>query len=106
MRLASSWMVMVSGMVTSRTSFSLGAAAEGGDGSVALLVGAGRGHDREPSAVFLSAAARRFRRRRRSRRTGTAARTRGLVVVGLERRSRARPCRRNAVLAEAFLRLL
>src|SRR5262249_8508677 len=84
----------------------LDAAAEGGDRSLALLVGAERGHDREPSAVFLSAAARRFRRRRRSRRTGTAARTRGLVVVGLERRSRARPCRRNAVLAEAFLRLL
>src|SRR5262249_56365498 len=82
------------------------AAAEGGDRSLALLVGAERGHDREPSAVFLSAAARRFRRRRRSRRAGTAARARGLLVVGLERRPRARPCRPNAVLAQALLRLL
>src|SRR5262245_60560264 len=83
----------------------LDAAAEGGDRSLALLVGAERGHDREPSAVFLSTAARRFRRRRRSRRAGTAACARGFVLVGLERRPRAGPCR-DAVLAEAFLRLL
>src|SRR5215471_13825772 len=84
----------------------LDAAAEGRDRALALLVGAQRGHDREPSAVFLRAAARRFRRRCRPRRAGTAACARGLVLVGLERRPRAGPCRRNAVLAEAFLRLL
>src|SRR5262249_13175494 len=55
----------------------LDAAAEGGDRSLALLVGAERGHDREPSAVLLRAAARRFRRRRRSRRARTAGRVPG-----------------------------
>src|SRR5215831_17726256 len=84
----------------------LDAAAEGRDRALALLVGAQRGHDREPSAVFLRAAARRFRRRRRPRRAGTAACARRLVLVGLERRPRAGPSRRNAVLAETFLRLL
>src|SRR5262252_5031142 len=84
----------------------LDAAAEGRDRALALLVGAQRGHDREPSAVFLRAAARRFRRRCRPRRAGTAACARGLVLVGLERRPRAGPCRRNAVLAETFLGLL
>src|SRR5262249_11246031 len=83
----------------------LDAAAEGGDRSLALLVGAERGHDREPSAVLLRAAARRFRRRR-PRRAGTAAAARRLVLVRLVRRPRAGPCRRDAVLAEAFLRLL
>src|SRR5215831_1338566 len=62
----------------------LDAAAEGRDRALALLVGAQRGHDREPSAVFLRAAARRFRRRCRPRRAGTAACARGLVLVGLE----------------------
>src|SRR5262249_12540060 len=84
----------------------LDAAAEGRDRALALLVGAERGHDREPSAVFLPAAAGGFRRRRRPRRAGTAACARGLVVVGLERRPRAGPCRRDAVLAEALLGLL
>src|SRR5262249_9004126 len=84
----------------------LDAAAEGGDGSLALVVGVERVRVRRPSAFFLPAATRRFRRRRRSRRAGTAACARGLILVGLERRPRSGPCRRDAVLAEALLRLL
>src|SRR5262249_12566094 len=71
-----------------------------------LLVGAERGHEREPSAAFLPAPARWFRRRCRTRRAGTAACAWRLVLVGLERRPRARPCRRRALLAAALLGLL
>ena len=64
MRLASSWMVITSGIVTSRTSFSFGsadhlllapliAALEGGDGMLRLFVGLEGGDDREPSARLL-----------------------------------------------------
>src|SRR6516165_9460309 len=60
----------------------LDAATEGRDRALALLVGAQRGHDREPSAIFLRAAARWFRRRCRPRRAGTAACARRLVLVG------------------------
>src|SRR5262249_57822929 len=82
------------------------APADGRDRALALLVGAERGHDLEPSAIFLRAPARRFRRRCRPRRAGTAACAWRLVLVGLEGRPRAQPCRRRAVLAEALLGLL
>src|SRR5262249_12104042 len=82
------------------------AAAEAGARAPAAPVGAQRGPDRERPAVFLRAAGRGFRRGCRPRRAGTAACARGLVLVGLERRPRAGPCRRNAVLAETFLGLL
>ena len=74
MRLASSWMVIVSGSTISRAIFSfcsciahaleaLGAAAERGDRTRALLLGRGGGGDREAAAIALFGAARRARRR-------------------------------------------
>ena len=66
MRLASSWIVIVSGIITSRASFSfcldlavageaLHAAAEGGDGAGALVLAAGRGGDGQAAAVAVAA---------------------------------------------------
>src|SRR5262249_20604438 len=123
MRLASSWMVMVSGMVTSRTSFSFGssavcafsrwtrrrkAATERSRSSSALsavtTVSRPRFFCAPPRAGFGAGAGRAAPGPRRVRRTSACAR--GLVLVGLERRPRAGPCRCNAVLAETFLGLL
>src|SRR6516162_2786048 len=100
MRLASSWMVMVSGMVTSRTSFSFGSSAVCAFSRWTRRRKAATERSRSSSA--LSAVTTVCR----PRRAGTAACARGLVLVGLERRPRAGPCRRNAVLAETFLGLL
>src|SRR5215471_817041 len=113
MRLASSWMVMVSGMVTSRTSFSLGSSAACPFSRWTRRRKAATDRSRSSSALSAVTTVSRPRLFCPPPRAGfgaaagrAAARARGLVVVGLERRPRAGPRRRNAVLAEAFLRLL
>src|SRR5207245_9571149 len=68
----------------------LDAAAKRCDRALALLVGAERGHDREPSAILLRAGAGRLRSRRRPCGAAAAARARRLVLVGLERGASAR----------------
>ena len=122
MRLASSWMVIASGIVTSRTSFSLGsslcsrgaalrAAAERRVRALAHLVGAQRGDERQaaarPFGRGLGRAGRALRRRRRPHRAaGTAAHhARGFVFFGFELRD-ARPAlarRCGLAFAEALL---
>ncbi len=84
----------------------LHAAAKSRYRALALFVGAERGHHGEPAAILLRSAARRPRRRRGSRCARTAACARNILLVGLERGARARPCNRDGVLAEAFLRFL
>src|SRR5215831_813855 len=84
----------------------LHAAAKRRDRSLALFVGAERGYDRQTAAAFLPAAARRLRRWCRSRRAGSAAGARDIILVGLERGPCARPRRQHGVLAETLLRLL
>ncbi len=107
MRLASSWMVIASGIVTSRTSFSFGsplavlgaaplAAAEGGLRALTDLVGGQRGDQRQPAARLFNAGAGRPRRGHRADdAAGAAAEARCLLLVSLEYGSRAgRPCSR------------
>ena len=109
MRLASSWMVIVSGMVTSRTSFSfvlavamaghaLRAAAERRDRALAHFVGAERGDEREAAALLRRAGARRLGRRGGTRRGAAraAAGRAAVVVLGFGRdRARGRRARRS-----------
>src|SRR5215831_6616786 len=105
-------MVMVSGMVTSRTSFSLGSSAVCPFSRWTRRRKAATDRSRSSSALSAVTTVSRPRffcpppRAGFGAAAGPAACARGLVVVGLERRARAGPCRRNAVLAEALLCLL
>src|SRR5215468_2941684 len=85
---------------------SLHAATKCRHGTLALFVRAERSDHRESAAIFLPGAARRLWCRRRSRRARTAPRAWDVVVVGLQRRPRAGPCRHYGLLAETFLRFL
>src|SRR6266478_5940816 len=100
MRLASSWMVMVSGIVTSRTSFSFGSSAACPFSRCTRRRNAATDRSRSSSALSAVTTVRRPRFFCPAPRAGD------LFLVGLERRPCAGPSRRYGVLAETFLRLL
>ena len=82
----------------------LDAAAEGGDRTFALLVGGKGGDDGEPSAAFFRGSAGRLGGGRRTRRRAAAADApRRFLLVGFERRARARLRCRRGIGAEALL---
>ena len=99
MRLASSWMVIASGMITSRMSFSfgsfagmalqpLGAAAERGDRALAHFVGGERGDEGQAAALLLRpgrCVGLRARRRGARRRRAAADLARTFVLFGFRR---------------------
>ena len=98
-------MVIASGIVTSRTSFSFGS-AEAWPLSrwvrLTYLVGAQRGDQRETPALFLGANARR-RARSGCRSAGATPAARGFIFVGFECETGARPAARSFIHAEALL---
>src|ERR1700737_4234561 len=79
-------MVMVSGTVTSRTSFSFGSslACPFSHGTFALFISSERGHQGEAAAVLLDGAARRLWRGCGPGSASAATGARGLFLVRLE----------------------
>jgi hypothetical protein len=95
-------MVIASGIVTSRTSFSFGSATTS---RLRRWMRRRNAADRQAAAAFLRAGAGRLRRRRRTR-CAAAPRPWGFIVLGFERGTRAGRTGDKGILAEALLGFL